>query len=84
MSESRSLESPAGLSARRGTGRWVAWPQPVPPLLALALVLGAAAIGGACSAESNLLRYGVKDTPNCRDNFLRGLAEFDALFNTNR
>ena len=33
-------------------------------------------IGGCCSAESNLLRYGVPDTPNCRDNFLRGLAEF--------
>jgi uncharacterized protein YcgI (DUF1989 family) len=24
-------------------------------------------IGGCCSAESNELRYGVKDTPNCRD-----------------
>jgi len=33
-------------------------------------------IGGCCSAESNLLRYDVKDTPNCRDSFLRGLAEF--------
>lgn len=34
-------------------------------------------IGGCCSAESNLFRYGVKDTPNCRDSFLRALAEFD-------
>src|SRR5262245_14878056 len=33
-------------------------------------------IGGACSAESNLLRYGVTGTPNCRDNFLRALARF--------
>ena len=33
-------------------------------------------IGGCCSAESNLLRYGVKDTPNCRDGFLRALSEF--------
>ena len=33
-------------------------------------------IGGCCSAEINELRYGVKGTPNCRDNFLRGLAEF--------
>ena len=33
-------------------------------------------IGGCCSADSNLLRYGVPDTPNCRDNFVRGLAEF--------
>ena len=33
-------------------------------------------IGGCCSAESNLFRYRVKDTPNCRDNFLRALAEF--------
>jgi urea carboxylase-associated protein 1 len=33
-------------------------------------------IGGCCSAESNELRYGVKDTPNCRDNFLRALAPF--------
>lgn len=33
-------------------------------------------IGGCCSSESNLLRYDVQDTPNCRDNFLRGLAEF--------
>lgn len=33
-------------------------------------------IGGCCSAESNLLRYGVNDTPNCRDGFLRALEEF--------
>ena len=33
-------------------------------------------IGGCCSAESNLLRYQVRDTPNCRDSFLRALAEF--------
>jgi urea carboxylase-associated protein 1 len=31
-------------------------------------------IGGCCSAESNELRYGVRGTPNCRDNFLRALA----------
>ena len=34
-------------------------------------------IGGGCSAESNRFRYGVEDTPNCRDTFLRALAEFD-------
>jgi urea carboxylase-associated protein 1 len=33
-------------------------------------------IGGCCSAESNELRYGVPDTPNCRDNFVRALAPF--------
>lgn len=33
-------------------------------------------IGGCCSAESNELRYGVRDTPNCRDNFLHALAPF--------
>ena len=33
-------------------------------------------IGGCCSAEINELRYGVKGTPNCRDNFLRALARF--------
>ena len=32
-------------------------------------------IGGCCSAESNQLRYDVPSTPNCRDTFLRGLAE---------
>jgi len=33
-------------------------------------------IGGCCSAESNELRYGVTDTPSCRQNFLRALAPF--------
>src|SRR6266498_3522813 len=33
-------------------------------------------IGGCCSAESNELRYGAKDTPGCRQNFLRALAPF--------
>src|SRR5215475_15271015 len=33
-------------------------------------------IGGCCSAESNELRYGVKNTPNCRQNFLRALEPF--------
>jgi urea carboxylase-associated protein 1 len=33
-------------------------------------------IGGCCSAESNFVRYGVMDTANCRDNFLKVLAEF--------
>ena len=33
-------------------------------------------IGGCCSSEINELRYGVKDTPNCRDNFLRALESF--------
>ena len=33
-------------------------------------------IGGCCSAESNELRYGVKDTPSCRGSFLRALAGF--------
>src|SRR5215470_15109699 len=33
-------------------------------------------IGGCCSAESNLVRYGVKGTPSCRQNFLRALAPF--------
>jgi uncharacterized protein len=31
-------------------------------------------IGGCCSEESNFVRYGVRGTPNCRDNFLRALA----------
>ena len=31
---------------------------------------------GCCSAESNELRYGVKDTPSCRQNFLHALAPF--------
>ena len=33
-------------------------------------------IGGCCSAASNELRYGVKDTPSCRANFLRALQAF--------
>jgi urea carboxylase-associated protein 1 len=33
-------------------------------------------IGGCCSAESNRFRYGVPHGPNCRDNFLQGLATF--------
>jgi urea carboxylase-associated protein 1 len=32
-------------------------------------------IGGCCSRESNFVRYGVKEGPNCRDNFLRALGE---------
>jgi urea carboxylase-associated protein 1 len=31
-------------------------------------------IGGCCSEESNFVRYGVRGTPNCRDNFLAALA----------
>ncbi len=30
-------------------------------------------VAGCCSAESNLHRYGVANTENCRDTFLRGL-----------
>ena len=33
-------------------------------------------IGGCCSAESNEVRYSVKGTPGCRQNFLRALAPF--------
>ncbi len=33
-------------------------------------------IGGCCSAESNQFRYKEEGTPNCRDNFLRALADF--------
>jgi urea carboxylase-associated protein 1 len=33
-------------------------------------------IGGCCSRESNRLRYGVPEGPNCRDNFLKALAPF--------
>ena len=33
-------------------------------------------IGGCCGKESNFVRYGVKEGPNCRDNFLRALAKF--------
>jgi uncharacterized protein len=31
-------------------------------------------IGGACSAPSNFMLYGVKDCPGCRENFLTELA----------
>jgi len=31
-------------------------------------------IGGCCSRESNRVRYGVEEGPNCRDNFLRALS----------
>jgi uncharacterized protein len=31
-------------------------------------------IGGACSAPSNFMLYGVKDCPGCRENFLTALA----------
>jgi len=33
-------------------------------------------IGGCCSAESNEVRYGVKNTPSCRASFRRALADF--------
>ena len=33
-------------------------------------------IGGACSAPSNKMLYGVTDCPGCRENFLKGLAPF--------
>ena len=33
-------------------------------------------IGGACSAPSNLLLYGVKDCPGCRENFLKALSQY--------
>ena len=32
-------------------------------------------IGGACSNQVNYLRYGIKDTCSCRDNFLAAMAE---------
>lgn len=45
-------------------------------------------IGGCCSAESNFVRYGVRNTPNCRDNFLaalsaHGLGRKDIVANLN-
>lgn len=45
-------------------------------------------IGGCCSRESNRVRYGVADSPNCRDNFLRalqphGLGKRDIVANLN-
>lgn len=33
-------------------------------------------IGGCCSRESNFVRYGVREGPNCRDNLLAALARF--------
>ncbi|MFG1361406.1 DUF1989 domain-containing protein [Xanthobacter pseudotagetidis] len=33
-------------------------------------------IGGCCSARLNAFRYGAKDQPNCRDNFLRELKRY--------
>ncbi len=33
-------------------------------------------IFGCCSAQSNWVRYGVKGTPNCRDNFVKALRAF--------
>jgi urea carboxylase-associated protein 1 len=33
-------------------------------------------IGGACSSESNIFRYGVAGEANCRDNFLKALGRF--------
>jgi urea carboxylase-associated protein 1 len=32
-------------------------------------------LGGACSNQVNYLRYGIKDTCSCRDNFLAAMAE---------
>ena len=45
-------------------------------------------IGGCCSRESNRVRYGVEEGPNCRDNFLRalsrhGLGKNDIVANVN-
>lgn len=31
-------------------------------------------IGGCCSSEANYLRYGIKGTPCCRDNFIAAIA----------
>jgi urea carboxylase-associated protein 1 len=33
-------------------------------------------IGGCCSAEANYLRYGIKDTANCRNNFIAALQPY--------
>jgi len=33
-------------------------------------------IGGACSAVSNEMLYGVKECPGCRENFLKALAPY--------
>lgn len=34
-------------------------------------------IAGCCSAETNVVRYGKHNTPNCRDNFLKILGQFE-------
>ena len=34
-------------------------------------------IGGCCSAQSNLMLYGVAECPGCRENFLKALIKFD-------
>lgn len=33
-------------------------------------------LAGACSRFTNLVRYGIPDTPNCRDNFAAALAPY--------
>jgi uncharacterized protein len=33
-------------------------------------------IGGACSAASNYMLFGVKNCAGCRENFLKGLEQF--------
>jgi len=33
-------------------------------------------IGGCCSAPSNLMLYGARDCPGCRENFLKALSTF--------
>jgi urea carboxylase-associated protein 1 len=45
-------------------------------------------IGGCCSSHVNYLRYGIRNTPNCRDNFVaalsrHGLASGDIPANVN-
>jgi len=32
-------------------------------------------IGGCCNADANYIRYGIRRTPNCRDNFIAALAQ---------
>lgn len=34
-------------------------------------------LGGCCSEEINFVRYGVRNTANCRDNFLKALGSFN-------
>jgi urea carboxylase-associated protein 1 len=33
-------------------------------------------LAGACSKYTNFVRYGVEDTPNCRDNFAQAVASY--------